>query len=224
MFFLDMHVHSADLSDDSVATVEGYAKWILTRRKRGYRVDGIVLTEHRGFNLDADYSQLSQQYDVLILRGSEIETDVGHVLVYGVTPRLLQQFDFRNVNLPAHEVFRAIRDTGGAFVAAHPGRARTGIWEFAQDGADLSSITVAELLNGGSTPDENAKAAEVVQERGYVTTGGSDAHRVSDIARCLTAFQRPIRRIEDLVEELLRGEFHAVELTQTLDLVHEGRA
>lgn len=219
MFFLDMHVHSADLSDDSTATAEGYAKWILNRRKRGYKIDGIVLTEHRGFNRDADYSYLKEQYDLVVLRGSEVETDLGHLLVYGVTPQLVDAFDFRHVRLPSQELFKAIKATGGAFVAAHPGRARTGIWEFALLGADLTGITAAELLNGGSSAEENAKSAEIIKERGFHTTGGSDAHFVSGIGKCLTAFVRPIRRIEDLVEELALGEFHAVELAQTLEEV-----
>lgn len=220
MFFLDMHVHSADLSDDSAATVEGYARWIVTRRKRGYRVDGIVLTEHRGFNLDADYSQLTEQYDLVILRGSEVETDLGHVLVYGVTPQLLEAFDFRNIRLPSQELFRAVKENGGAFVAAHPGRTRTGIHEFAQQGADLTGITVAEFLNGGSTAEENGRSAAIIGELGLHATGGSDAHFVSAIGKCLTAFQRPIRRVEDLIEELARGDFHPVELAQTLEPVH----
>ena len=87
--YFDLHVHSTDGSDDAGATVEGYCKWVEARRKNGYHVDGFVLTEHRRYLDDADYSALAQQYDVTILRGIEVETDVGHVLVYGVTPDLL---------------------------------------------------------------------------------------------------------------------------------------
>lgn len=220
MFFLDMHVHSADMSDDSVATVEGYAKWIVNRRKKGYRVDGIVLTEHRGFNRDADYTVLGEQFDLVVLRGSEIETDLGHVLVFGVNDKILSNIDFRDVKLPAAQIIPIIRDLGGYAVAAHPGRARTGIWEMLQNGLDVSMFDVAELHNGGSNTEENARSAEIIAARSLRTTGGSDAHYVSAIGKCLTAFDRPIRRIEDLVQELGIGHFRAVHAQDTVQLVH----
>ena len=56
--YLDLHSHSVS-SDDSRATVEQYLKWIQVLRKRGYTVDGIVLTEHRQFDADKDYSVLA---------------------------------------------------------------------------------------------------------------------------------------------------------------------
>ena len=55
---LDLHCHSVS-SDDSRATVEQYLKWIVSLRKKGYNVDGIVLTEHRKFDIDLDYTDIS---------------------------------------------------------------------------------------------------------------------------------------------------------------------
>jgi len=223
MFFLDMHVHSADMSDDSVATVDGYAKWIVGRRKKGYRVDGIVLTEHRGFNRDADYTALGEQYDLAVLRGSEIETDLGHVLVFGVNDRILKEVDFRNIRLPAAQVIPLLRDYGAFPVAAHPGRARTGIWEPMQAGIHVGMFGGMELLNGGSNIEENQRAAEVLARQEFLgVTGGSDAHYVSAIGKCVTQFDRPLRRIEDLVEALNRGGFSAVTAAETLELAKQG--
>ena len=156
--YIDLHVHSRS-SDDAGGTVEGYLKWIKVLRNSGYQLDGIVLTEHRGFDFEVDYSILAEQYDVLVLKGSEIETDLGHFLVYGVTPNLADQFDFRNITLSAHEVLKAVRDAGGYAVAAHPGRPRIGLWEHVQSGAQLDGIRTIERLNGGSNADENALGA-----------------------------------------------------------------
>ena len=94
-----MHVHSKQ-SDDAGGTVEGYLKWIGVLRKKGYRLDGIVLTEHRGFDFDIDYSEIANQYDVLVLKGAEVETDLGHVLLYGITEALTNQFDLTNSTQP----------------------------------------------------------------------------------------------------------------------------
>ena len=81
--FVDMHCHSVS-SDDSRATVEQYLKWIHSLRRKGYQLDAIVLTEHRKYDRDFDYSALSREYDVVILKGSELDTRYGHFLVYGV--------------------------------------------------------------------------------------------------------------------------------------------
>ena len=88
--YFDLHVHSTDGSDDAGGTVEGYCKWVEAQRRHGYHVDGFVLTEHRRYVDDADYSALAEQYSVAILRGIEVETDVGHVLVYGVSGEFLE--------------------------------------------------------------------------------------------------------------------------------------
>lgn len=212
--FIDMHVHS-QLSDDAGATVEGYLKWIQVCRRKGYRIDGMVLTEHRGYTLDADYSALVQAYGVLILRGSEIETDLGHVLVYGVTPALLEAFDFSNVALPAREVVQAVRELGGAAVAAHAGRPKIGLYDYHQQGVDLDGFQIIEQLNGGSNEQENQRAARLAAERGLFCVGGSDAHYVSAIGRCLTEFRNPIHSIEELVAELYRGEYRPARLEET---------
>jgi predicted metal-dependent phosphoesterase TrpH len=79
---LDLHVHSKK-SEDSRATVVGYLQWLL-KKKGTLPIDGLVLTEHRQFDADSDYRHLEDEYGIRIFKGSEVETDYGHVLVYGV--------------------------------------------------------------------------------------------------------------------------------------------
>ena len=108
--YLDLHSHSVS-SDDSRATVEQYLKWIQVLRKRGHTVDGIVLTEHRKFDFEADYSPLADQYGVLVFKGSELDTRHGHFLVYGVTESLAKEIDFSDVRMDARELLRAAKAT-----------------------------------------------------------------------------------------------------------------
>ncbi|MDA0988888.1 MAG: PHP domain-containing protein [Chloroflexi bacterium] len=213
--YIDMHVHSKR-SDDAGGTVEGYLKWINVLRKKGHQVDGIVLTEHRSFDFDVDYSSLAEQYGAVVLKGAEIETDLGHVLVYGITPKLADQFDFKDVTLPIHEVFRAVRDTGGYAIAAHPGRPRIGLWQHVQNGARLDGIQTIERFNGGSSAEENDLAVQLAEKHGFHCVGGSDSHYVSTIGKCITRFDRRITRVEELVEELSIGDFDAARLEDTL--------
>jgi hypothetical protein len=216
-FYMDLHSHSTDASDDAGGTVEGYLKWIAARRKRGYQVDGFVLTEHRAYDPTIRYDELADRYETVVLRGAELETTVGHVLVYNITDAFARHFDFSAVNLPPEEVFHRARDTGGFAVAAHAGRPSIGVAEHAANGFDLGSITAIEQLNGGSSDAENGLAAEFAEQHGLHCVGGSDAHFVSAIGRCLTAFARPIATLENLVEELARGDYYPVTIEQTLD-------
>jgi predicted metal-dependent phosphoesterase TrpH len=180
-------------------------------------VDGIVLTEHRSFDPSVDYSDIAEQYGVTVLRGAEVETDVGHVLVYGVTDRFTSEFDLSNVSLPYEDVFRAAREFGGIAVGAHAGRPRIGLAEHvAERGVSLEHVTAVEQLNGGSNDDENGKALALAEEHGLGLVGGSDAHFVNAVGRCLTAFQRPVTSVEALVEELAGGEFTALRVEDTV--------
>lgn len=213
--FIDMHVHSKR-SDDAGGTVEGYLKWINVIRKKGYQVDGIALTEHRGFDLEVDYTSLANQYGAVVLKGAEIETDLGHVLVYGITAKLMNQFDFKDITLPALEVYKAVRDTGGYAIAAHPGRPRIGLWQHIQNGAQLDGIQTIERFNGGSSAEENSLAGQLAEGYGFHCVGGSDSHYVSTIGKCITRFDRRITCVEELVEELSLGGFDAALLEDTL--------
>ena len=216
-WYMDLHSHSTDASDDAGGTVEGYAKWIVARRKKGFQIDGFVLTEHRQYDPDAEYSALTEQYGVSILRGAELETDIGHVLVYNLKPEFTRHFDLTSVSLPHKDVFRAARETGGFAVAAHAGRPRIGLAEHVRErGVTLDGIEAIEQLNGGSNDEENGIARQLADTHSLHSVGGSDAHFVSAIGRCLTAFRRPIASVEDLVRELTTGEYHPVTVEQTL--------
>ena len=71
-------------------------------------------------------------------------------------------------------------------------------------------MSVIETLNGGSRGEEDARALALAQTHGYRGIGGSDAHIVSQIARCVTRFPREIRDGEGLVESLRAGDFEAL--------------
>ena len=221
-FYLDLHAHSTDASDDAGGTVEGYLKWIVARRKRGFQVDGFVLTEHRSFDFDLDYTDIAEQYGVTVLRGAELETDVGHVLVYGVTRQLAKEFDFTNVALPYRDLFVRTKELGGFAVGAHAGRPRIGLAEHVDRGVSLEGVQVIEQLNGGSSDQENERGRKLAERHGLHMVGGSDAHYVSAIGRCLTAFAKPIRSEQALVSALMSGDYYPVRVEDTVPV--EGTA
>jgi predicted metal-dependent phosphoesterase TrpH len=206
---LDLHLHS-EASDDSRAPIEAYLK--LLQRKRDERpLDGIVLTEHRQFDPDRDFRALEDQYGILILNAAEVETDYGHVLVYGVNRDILARFDFTNVRLPAQEVISEVWRMGGVALPCHPGRPNVGLCAHYETKPVLEGIVAVEALNGGSKKGEDARVRDLMATHGYAGFGGSDSHLVSFVGMCATEFDREIRTIDDLVGELRAGRCRPVD-------------
>lgn len=214
MYYYDLHSHSV-ASDDSRATVEQYLKWIGALRKRGNQVDGIVLTDHRQFPFDVDYSPLAEQFGVTVLKGAELDTRHGHFLVYGITEKLAEEIDPTDVAMDSFRLMEVAEKHGGIAIPAHPGRAGIGLVSWMAEGIEFPQVTIVERLNGGNRPEEAEAAEKLVAEKGYSGIGGSDAHFVSAIARCLTAFDAPISSEAELVEALKSLKFAAVRLEDT---------
>ena len=208
---LDLHNHSIR-SDDGKAKVENYCQWI---RKRELPIDGFVLTEHRQFDAASDYRKLEDETGLLILKGSEVETNYGHVLVFGVNEDLLAAFDFTKVDLPLDQVLRESERCGAVAVPCHPGRATVGMCAHIETLGPVAGVGIVETLNGGSRSGENEAAEALAKRYGYRGIGGSDAHIVSHIGRFATRFDREIRSMDDLVGALRGGEFEAVACPST---------
>jgi predicted metal-dependent phosphoesterase TrpH len=209
---LDLHLHS-ELSDDSRAPVEAYLKVLL--RKRSERpLDGIVLTEHRQFDLTRDYRELEDRHGLLILNAAEIETDYGHMLVYGVNADILARFDFRNVRLPAQEVVTEIDRLGGVALPCHPGRPNVGLCAHYATKPPLEGVIAVEALNGGSKSGEDARVQALIREHGYAAFGGSDSHLVSFVGLCATEFEGDVRSMDNLVRELRGRRYRPVDFRQ----------
>jgi len=206
---LDLHLHS-ELSDDSRAPVEAYLK-LLQRKRHERPLDGIVLTEHRQFDPSRDYRALEDRYGLLILNAAEVETDYGHVLVYGVNEEMLARFDFQDVRLRAQELITEVDRLGGIALPCHPGRPTVGLCAHYETKPPLDGVVAVEALNGGSRKGEEARVAALIGRFGYRAFGGSDSHLVSFVGVCATEFDADVRTIDDLVRELKGGRYRPVD-------------
>ena len=203
---LDLHTHSIK-SDDGRAKVENYCQWI---RTRDLPIDGFVLTEHRQFDLESDYSALASEFGITILKGAEVETEYGHVLVFNVTEPLMAEFDFGNINLPLAQVIEASERHDAVAVPCHPGRVRVGMSAHIDTYGVPEGVKIVEVYNGGSRGNEDEIAQAMADEQGYLGIGGSDAHIVSHIGRCATRFPNDIATEAELADALRAGQFEAV--------------
>lgn len=205
---IDLHTHSIK-SDDGRAKVENYCQWI---KSKGLPIDGFVLTEHRQFDLESNYSDLASKFGLVILKGSEVETEYGHVLVFGVTEDLMREFDFTSIHLPLEMVIKTCERHGAVAAPCHPGRPRVGMFAHTEDYGIPKGVRIVEIYNGGSRENEDQIAIDNAKELGYQGIGGSDSHIVSHVGRCATRFSATIEDINDLVNALNSGQFEAVSL------------
>lgn len=203
---LDLHSHSVK-SDDGRAKVRNYCHWI---RARQVPIDGFVLTEHRQFDAASDYAPLARRFGLTILKGSEVETEYGHVLLFGVTTALTQAFDFADTQLPLAQVLEASQRCGAVAVPCHPGRRRVGMAAHVDALGAPEGVRIVEIYNGGSRGDEDDIAAALAQRHNYLGIGGSDAHIVSHIGRCATRFAADISSEAELAEALRGEDFAAL--------------
>ena len=205
---LDLHTHSIK-SDDGRAKVNNYCQWI---RSKDVPIDGFVLTEHRQFDFESDYSALAEKFDLLILKGAEVETEYGHVLIFGVTEALTREFDFSSINLSLEIVIEKSEQHGAIAAPCHPGRPRVGMFAHTEEYGIPKGVRIVEIYNGGSRENEDQIAIDYAEKLGYQGIGGSDSHIVSHVGRCATQFAAPISNMDDLVAALESGEFEAVSL------------
>ena len=110
---IDLHSHSYPKSDDSFMAVDE-----LIEAAKATGLDGICLTEHDAFWSTDEVNALSRKHNFLVLPGSEINTDLGHVLVFG-----LKHYIF-GLHKLAFLKATALQQAGAAVVAAHPYRRR----------------------------------------------------------------------------------------------------
>ncbi len=208
---IDLHTHTRPLSWDSYLTPDE-----LIERSRAAGLDGIVLSEHDFAWDPQELRALSRRHNFLVFHGMEVNTEDGHLLVYGLDRYVYGMH--RSL-----ELARLVREAGGAMVAAHPYR-RQMPWyidsereyqealERASRNAAYAHCVALEKINGRGTRKENDFSARLCEYMKMPGTAGTDAHARVDIGRCATYFERPISDIYELIEELKAGRFQAVDL------------
>ena len=82
-----------------------------------------------------------------------METEYGHVLVYGVTEGLMREFDFERVDNPLADVLAAAEKHGAIAAPCHPGRPKVGMFAHTEEYGKPDGVRIVEVYNGGSRDD-----------------------------------------------------------------------
>ncbi len=205
---IDLHVHTT-LSSDSNVVPEAY---LAAAAHRTPALDAICFTEHRLYPddpaLDETYARLTDQFGIRIFKGIEADTNLGHLLLFGVTAELRKRFDLTSRMLRADRFIEFVHGEGGIAIPAHPFR-ESGYGERLDDLLSKlgPALSVVEAINGQNTTAQNTDAIMACEKLGLTAVGGSDAHFATPrwFMTCATRFEHEVTSITELCAELRAG-------------------
>jgi len=204
----DLHVHTR-LSSDSTVAPEQYLEFAKTS---GRGLGAICFTEHRLFPSDHEvgelYAELAEQFQIAIFKGIEADTDLGHLILFGVTDEVMRRFDLTARMLKSDSLIEVLHHEGGVAIPAHPFR-DSGYGSrldalASRHGAALGAI---EVLNGQNSIEQNRRAQDAALKLRLTALGGSDAHFATAkwFMTIATEFERDVRTVEQLCAEIRAG-------------------
>lgn len=190
---IDLHCHTKVLSPCSALTPEA-----LVRAAAARGLDGVCITEHDALWPYDEIERVAAEMDFLVLRGMEVTTEVGHVLVFGM-------HHHHPAMATLDELYRIVRDERALMYLAHPSR-RYGT--LPPD--DLSTIfDSVEEQNGTEGMLQNDNAVRLARGLRLPGIGGSDSHSVREVGVCATEFNVGISDEASFVAALRAGEYRA---------------
>ena len=212
---IDLHVHTSHGSGDSSLSPQE-----LVAEARRIGLQGACLTEHSGPWDRFEFQRFASQQDgLLLVPALEVETEVGHITLFGL--------DKYVGGIAKLQELRRVAEACGAYVVlAHPFRNMfhripfspnllyrevsryPDTVEDAMGHPVFQLVDAIEVANGGNTDEENAFASEVAHRLGKPMVGGSDAHSTSGLGRCVTVFPEPIATPEEFLQALHAGLFY----------------
>jgi len=207
---VDMHVHTIRGASDSSLTPDQ-----LIGEARRIGLTGVNITEHDRAWDDHEWESFRQRAGIFLSRGMEVSTDLGHIIVVGLTryvPGIRR----------AKELRRVVDEVGGFMIAAHPFRHFFDPVYYRRDGRrpveltpqEAARLPIFELVdeievaNGGCTPQENAFALMVARILGKKGIGASDCHSTNGLGCFVTVFEEELESQEHMLSLLRAGKYY----------------
>jgi predicted metal-dependent phosphoesterase TrpH len=193
---IDLHCHTKYSHDNYFEPQE------LIEQAIQMNLDGVCIAEHFSMIPPWAIEILDIPPGFYFFTGVEISTNRGHLLAYGIKDDSWNTWFGDQHNLDAVQVTENVHKRGGICVPAHPFRG----WDsFGEEVWQMDGFDAIETHNGLNDEDKNRKALQVAMHRNLPSVGGSDCHSREQVGRAFTEFKNPVRTIEELIEEIRRG-------------------
>ena len=188
---IDIHLHSSRHSACS-----GAEPGELVRAAAAKNLQGAVLTEHHYLWSKEELKALRKEAEVgphfLLLAGQEVETDIGHLLVFGAGRSIRSKLKLRELRRLFPEA---------ALVWAHPFRGSEPLPEELLN-PDLDAV---EILNTNHTAKEHYRALDLWHRCRFTAVAGSDAHEPRLAGVFPTYFDHPVKSVREMAGEIRAG-------------------
>jgi hypothetical protein len=214
---IDLHTHTKPRSWDSFITPDE-----MVDLAKEADLDAMVLSEHDWTWEAEEVADLVKRHDFTIIRAMEINTEDGHILVFG-----LHEYKFGMHR--SHELAEFVNAVDGVMIAAHPYR-RQMPWKPDDEGeyADALAratlnpayrfVTAIEVLNGRGSLEENEFSLRVRDEMHLPATAANDTHQHDEkdqqMGRAATYFEAEIETEQQLIAALRSGRYWPLDLTK----------
>lgn len=190
---IDLHCHTRVGSACSALTPEALVRAAMARG-----MEGVCITEHDALWPLAEVERVSREMSFVVLRGMEVTTEVGHVLVFGMEAHhpemaVLDELRWR------------VRDEGGLMFLAHPSR-KYGTMLPDDLPAYFDSV---EAHNGTEGMLQNDHAGHLARGMRLPGIGGSDCHSVREVGVCATEFEDDVIDEAAFLAALRAGRYRA---------------
>ena len=214
---IDLHTHTKPRSWDSFITPD---EMVDLAKEAG--LDAMVLAEHDWAWEEDEVADLTKRHDFTVIRAMEINTEDGHILVFG-----MHEYKFGMHR--SHELAGFVEEVGGVMIAAHPYR-RQMPWKPDDESEYNDAISRAmrnpayrfvlavEVLNGRGAITENDFSLRLREQMHLPATAASDTHQHDDkdqqMGRAATYFDADIKTEQELITGLQSGRFWPLDLTK----------
>jgi len=193
---IDIHSHTRRHSACSIVS----APELISRTVEA-GLDGLVITEHNFTWQDHAVEDLRRALclpeNFFLASGQEVDSDAGHILVYGC------DINF-GINRHWRDVIRIAEEEGGIAVIAHPFR-----WKVRFEGMDyddfLREFSAIEVRSANLNRENQAEGISTARRLKITAVGGSDAHAADMAGTYFTHFPDHMKTMQDLVIAIKAG-------------------
>jgi len=214
----ETHCHTSEASACAKSSGE---EMVQSYFQAGYR--GLIITDHffngnSAIPADLDWKtridRFCKGYEKAVHAAEELPFDVFFGFEYGyhgtefLTLGVDKNFLLENSDMlewPIESFFDKVHQAGGYIIHAHPFRKREYIKEIR---LFTQYIDAVEIHNSGNDFQVfNDQAAQYASRNNLIATAGSDSHDAAQLSGSGICFARPLRSIEDFIQELKKKNY-----------------
>ena len=163
-------------------------------RQKG--LDGIILIEKNRLWPEEDLRSLKEECncsDFIILRGQEIKSPKGRLLVFGCDQEIPDSTEY-------YEILKQIHSCGGCVVLIHPFPEKSQAGQISED--FITYQDCIEIYNCNLLKKELRRGLDNYRTYNFCAIAGSEAYDISNIGTFATKFLIPVKTERDVVKAM----------------------